>query len=376
MGFPAEALAKMHALGIRPGALLGDCGSQDFAATEMPRVNAALVSHFGVAGDEPEVITPAAVIFKKAGFDYKCFDVDYRDGTEYTDFHSFAFDRSLYGRFDVTFNSGTSEHLIAPHGLMFFMHHATKVGGLMWHMVPVFGYGNHGLNNLTPKFWHQLAAYNGYEIVHAEILRSDEGQIDPSNFYGEHLNFFDGLKGMLGHSAMAFVVFRKIIDRCFIPPFDIDDPSPSLQTEKLMRDALEPFVLADSLTYEEVSRGMDSLFGRDWHGDATVFWQGSALPLQAACDRASAISMSGEVEVAAKIWEAIVDQFPNHAEAKFQLARAIMAVAQRRAADLVREAAALAPNNAVYRLGTAGKSMPVARILRGFVRRLRAASAS
>jgi len=262
MGFPGQALSKMHAFGIRPGAVLGDCGSQDFAASEMAEVNATLREHFGSQEDEPDAITPAASIFRKAGFDYTCFDVDYRDGTEYIDFHSFAFPRSTYDRFDVTFNSGTSEHLIAPHGLMFFMHQATKVGGLMWHMVPVFGYGNHGLNNLTPKFWHQLAVYNGYEIVHAEIIAVDESKIDPNNFFGEHLAFFKGLKGIAGHSAMAFVVFRKVIDRCFIPPFDIDDPSPSPRTEKLMRDALEPFVSARSLTHQEINRAMDSLFGR------------------------------------------------------------------------------------------------------------------
>ncbi len=182
MGFSSKILPELYGCGAAKGAEIGDCGSQDFAASQMPEVNNLLHSLYGAEPFVVDNVTPAADVFRRAGYRYTCFDVDYREGTIYLDFHRFKFPRESYDKFDVTLNGGTSEHLIAPHGLMFFMHQATKVGGLMIHQVPVFGMGNHGLNNLTPKFWHQLAIYNGYEIVSAQIDPIDPKYIDSNNF--------------------------------------------------------------------------------------------------------------------------------------------------------------------------------------------------
>ncbi|MCW4114133.1 hypothetical protein NPA31_004030 [Aurantimonas sp. MSK8Z-1] len=350
-----------------PGARLGDCGSQDFAASQMGQINASLRDEYQSTA-RFDGITPAAEVLRAAGFDYTCFDVDYREDTVYVDFHAFEFPRALYGTFDVTFNSGTSEHLIAPHGLMCFAHQVTKVGGLIWHAVPIFGYENHGLNNLTPKFWHQLAAYNGYEIVHAEIVPTDKSLHDPNNFFGSHLSFIKGLESYDAPSALIFIVFRKVIDRCFIPPFDIVDPSPSPRTEKLMRDALEPFVAAGSLTHEEVGHAMDSLFARTQPADRVVHTKDGRAPIQEVCDRALALSQAGDHVASAALWETIVEQHPDHAEARFQLAQELTIVARDRASDLVRQAADLDPGNGAYRQVRDTSIIPSQR--QGIVRRI------
>lgn len=266
----------------------------------------------------------------------------------YLDFHRFKFPTEFYGKFDVTLNGGTSEHLIAPHGLMFFMHQATKVGGLMLHNVPVFGMANHGLNNLTPKFWHQLAVYNGYEIVSARIDPIDRQKIDPDNFYGEHLSYFRNLKEFDAPSAMMNVVFRKVHELCFIPPFDIVDPRPSPRTERLIRDALEPFIIADSLTFADVDHAMNSLFGRPAPTETEILFQGCALSVQAACDRANELSRAGYREDAISLWTSIRNKYPNHAEAAYQLGRLILEDAYERADALYADARRMAPKHPAY----------------------------
>jgi hypothetical protein len=266
MGYSSAIIPELKQLGIEKGSEIGDCGSQDFGAAQMTVVNQGLISIYGADPLPENQITPARLVFERMGLKYTCFDVDYRDKTIYLDFHSFRFPRNVYSQFDATFNGGTSEHLIAPHGLFFFMHQATKTGGLMWHSVPVFGWANHGLNNLTPKFWHQLATYNRYEIVKAAIVPTDISQADPGNFYGDHLSFFEGLKEFKTPSAVVHVVFRKKYPYCFIPPFDIVDAAPSPRTERLMRDALQPFVDASSLAIQDVDDAMDWHYGRTTHG--------------------------------------------------------------------------------------------------------------
>lgn len=261
MGYAAEIVWELRELGLKPGSVVGDCGSQDFAASQTPWINQALKDIYGAAPYPEGIITPARDVFERIGLDYTCFDVDYRKGTIYVDFHRLKFSPTLYNHFDATFNAGTSEHLLAPHGLFFFMHQTTKVGGLMWHSVPVFGWGNHGLNNMTPKFWHQLRTYNDYEIVKAKIVPTDTTGVDPGNWYGEHLSFFEGLKEFPTTSATVHIVFRKRHPYCFIPPFDVVDAHQARRTEKLMRDALEPFVNAGSLTAFDVDEAMAWRFG-------------------------------------------------------------------------------------------------------------------
>lgn len=249
-------------LGIAAGAAIGDCGSQDFAASQIEDLNQALHQHFGAEPFPTGKILAAAEVLNRLGMDYTAFDVDGRKGTVYLDFHSLRFPRDLYGKFDATFNAGTSEHLFVPSGLFFFMHQATKVGGLMWHNVPIFGMGNHGLTNHTPKFWHQIAAYNQYEIVKSNVVPVDSSLIHSGNFYGDHLSGFNGLKEMNPPSAMIEIIFRRRFPYCFVPPFDIEDPLQPARNERLMRGALQPFIDAGSLQYVEADQAMDWHFGR------------------------------------------------------------------------------------------------------------------
>lgn len=262
MGYPADIIYQLHKFGVAPGSSLGDCGSQDFAESQISHVNRFSSELFGLDERLPMAVTTARDVFNRLGFSYTCFDVDHRDGTEYLDFHSLRFPRERYNSFDMTLDGGTIEHLNSPIGLLFFMHQATKVGGLMWHIAPAFGWGNHGLNNLTPKYWLMLAAYNNYEIVDAEIIPTTFHNMPPGNEYGDHLSFVRGLETFRQSSAMMRIIFRKRVDNCFLPPFDIDNPTPSPKTERLLRDSLGPLRAAGSVTAEEIEKAIAWHFGR------------------------------------------------------------------------------------------------------------------
>jgi len=116
----------------------------------------------------PAIVT-AREVFTAAGFDYSCCDVDQRPGTEYIDFNTMSFDSVQYGEFDLVMNAGTTEHLSNPVPAFFLMHSLCRTGGLLFHEVPLSGWFNHGLINLTPKFWHTLTWANSYEVLTAFV---------------------------------------------------------------------------------------------------------------------------------------------------------------------------------------------------------------
>jgi hypothetical protein len=207
-----------------------DLGSQDvtiFNETDAQNLR-GFVGEFG--GDPSSlngnlnvsfpIIMSAAEIFAAAGFDYRCCDVDRRQGTVYVDFNSLAFDQSLYGQFDLVLNAGTTEHLPNPLAAFFFMHYLCRKGGFLYNEVPLSGWFNHGLNNLTPKFWHTLRWMNSYEVISAVIKPVNGDPANDGNFGGKHLDFIENLSELKQQSASIQIIFQKVEDRGFVPPFD------------------------------------------------------------------------------------------------------------------------------------------------------------
>ena len=70
--------------------------------------------------------------------------------------------------FDHCINNGTSEHVFNQANLFKVMHDHTKVGGLMIHWTPTLGWADHGLYNVQPGFFFDLAYANDYEVVRLE----------------------------------------------------------------------------------------------------------------------------------------------------------------------------------------------------------------
>jgi hypothetical protein len=236
-----------------------DLGSQDvtiFDEADLQNVRKFITtfggdpdfSHPTFNGAFPGIIS-ARDIFSAARFEYSCCDVDRRPGTVYIDYNTLAFDQSLYGKFDLVLNAGTTEHLPNHLAAFFFMHYLCREGGLLYNEVPLSGMFNHGLNNLTPKFWHTLRWMNSYRVMLARIKKVQLSQVDDGNFGGRHLDFIENLRDIEQDSSCIQIIFQKVEDRGFIPPFDavfpIDDGGKALAD--LVYASLAPFVACGSL---------------------------------------------------------------------------------------------------------------------------------
>jgi hypothetical protein len=120
----------------------------------------------------------------------------------------------LHKQFDCTINNGTSEHVFNQANVFEFMHYHTRVGGIMVHWTPCLGWINHGLYNVQPGFFFDLAAANGYEIRHIELAHPDAGRSLQSGG-----GFADAVAAQpaLANSQIC-TVLRKVKDESFIPP--------------------------------------------------------------------------------------------------------------------------------------------------------------
>ena len=202
------------------------------------------------------VVISARDVFEAAGYDYICCDVDQRPGTIYVDFNTLAFDRSLYGKFDFVMNAGTTEHLPNPLAAFFLMHELCASGGLLFNEVPFSGWTNHGLNNLTAKFWHTLRWMNSYRVLLANVKYVPDNHPLDGNFGGEHLAFIDNLSKAAAVSSSIEIIFQKTDTRGFVPPYDAvfptDDGGKAIG--QLVMGSLRPFIVNGSLTDKQAEK--------------------------------------------------------------------------------------------------------------------------
>lgn len=69
------------------------------------------------------------------------------------------------GKFDLVCNAGTTEHILNQYRGFKTIHDLTKVGGYMYHALPLSGFHNHGLINYNMKFFYTLTKANRYEWI-------------------------------------------------------------------------------------------------------------------------------------------------------------------------------------------------------------------
>jgi SAM-dependent methyltransferase len=287
VGYAVQNLLQLRALlqseGMT-GRRVADLGSQDVTIADQTDVDNLIdfVRRFGgdvtrlsksVDGRLLPTTIPARDVFSCAGFAYVCCDVDRRPGTIHVDFNSLAFDRTWYDKFDLVMNAGTIEHLANPAAAFFFMHHLCRAGGVLFNEVPFSGWTNHGLCNLTAKFWHSLQWMNSYRVLSATIKSVPAQHPDEGNFNGEHLAFITDLDEAARASSSIEIVFQKTDDRGFVPPYDAvfptDDTGAALAA--LIMGSLRPFVESGALREAEAFattnqfldyQGLEYRFGR------------------------------------------------------------------------------------------------------------------
>lgn len=171
---PVGVFRLMQERGLMPEpAEAADFGSMEFDSRE-PRTNPPFEAMFRAAGvemppsfyaDDGRLYGTAGDFWRALGWGYRSYDIDGRFGSTVTDLNVDAIPEADRATSSLTMNGGTSEHVFNQYNFFRQFHDVTKVGGLMFHVVPFHLLNNHGLYSYGPGFFHSLATYNDYEIL-------------------------------------------------------------------------------------------------------------------------------------------------------------------------------------------------------------------
>ena len=104
-------------------------------------------------------------LMSACGFKYCALDIFDADNTILFDLNIHEPGDELFQKFDLVTNFGTTEHVINQFQSMKTVHDLTKLGGIIYHDVPMSGYYYHGYFSYNPLFFFHLAAANDYKLV-------------------------------------------------------------------------------------------------------------------------------------------------------------------------------------------------------------------
>jgi hypothetical protein len=108
-------------------------------------------------------IAPSRHLHEHLGLRYGCIDLDGNFGALPLDLNFDAVPPDHRGRYGLTTNHGTTEHLLNQYNAFKIIHDLTKPGGLMLHGLPFTVHLDHGFFNYQPNFFEALARYNSYK---------------------------------------------------------------------------------------------------------------------------------------------------------------------------------------------------------------------
>lgn len=117
-------------------------------------------------------------------------------------------------QFDTVVNNGLSEHVFDQANVFRTIHEHTCVGGLMIHWTPTLGWTGHGIYNVHPDFFFDLATANGYTVEHIEL----------GGFGRSHTLPMRGAASAILREEPRLVesllcaALRKTADKPFVPP--------------------------------------------------------------------------------------------------------------------------------------------------------------
>ena len=187
--------------------------------------------------------------------------MDERPGTLRVDLARFEIPRPR-NKYGLVVNVGTTD-LASPAAAFALMHEMCAEGGFFYHDVPLFGLGNHGLTNPTPKFWHALIWMNGYKAHSVRARTVDETALDRGNFFHDYLDYMEGLRQLVNVSSLITVVLEKATSWPFVVPFDavFDDDASGQALTTLLVGSYRPFVATGAYTEQEAVAGINNFLG-------------------------------------------------------------------------------------------------------------------
>jgi hypothetical protein len=171
--------------GIRRGAAVLDVGAQELFCADDPPVLNRFIAHFGGRPlGEPDLARLsnrafARELFGHAGLTYQAVDITPYPGTLRIDLNTGSLPFWRRSRYDIVTNNGTTEHILNQFNAFRLIHDACKVGGLMYHGVPMCGDFEHGLFSYNPRFFMLLASANGYEVMRIWASASESATSRP-----------------------------------------------------------------------------------------------------------------------------------------------------------------------------------------------------
>lgn len=259
MGYSVIFFQKMMEIELDEKKIL-DVGSQDVTISSFAELQ--IINEF-IQKNNPKsktlnldsfpVKVEAREVFIRAGFDYTCIDVDERPHTLRVDLAKFEIPREFRNTFDLVVNVGTTEHLASPAATFALMHEVCKVGGVLYNDVPLFGMGNHGLINPTPKYWHAMIWMNQYKVESISTLKVEESLNDSGNFYHDYLSYIIGLNEIKDISYLITAIFRKTKQNFFIVPYDPVLPNDEGESlAQLLVGSYYPFMKTGAYEPEEI----------------------------------------------------------------------------------------------------------------------------
>src|SRR5690348_8239157 len=131
-------------------------------------------------------------ILTRAGIEYIAYDIFGGYQTVIFDLNTDVVPDADRGTFDVVINCGTTEHVLNQYNCLKVMHDAVRVGGMIYHAIPMTGYLARGYFTYTPILFCDLARANRYEILKMNFF-GPQGEITVSEqlvaTYGQLAHF-------------------------------------------------------------------------------------------------------------------------------------------------------------------------------------------
>jgi hypothetical protein len=258
MGTSAKTLARLmqlHGEGLLPnGGSIIELGAQELYCTSQDALVRDTIKYFArhnlairriESYNEEEIRRFAdkgllGGLLTACGFYYKALDIFEAENTIQFDLNIHSPGPDLTGKFDVVTNFGTTEHLINQFQAIRTMHELAKVGGLIWHELPLSGYHMHGYFSYNPLLFQHLAVANGYRVVIQNYAKSLKETAAPaamtSNGYPDNGYFDCGVE----------FCFQKTSDEAFRMPLET---STSLGLNKSLWGDDSPYSSTDSPVY-------------------------------------------------------------------------------------------------------------------------------
>lgn len=115
----------------------------------------------------------AELYYKALGFSrYVALDVNEKFGSHIVDLNRPAIPQLPDGElasYSLVTNNGTGEHLFNQHAVFQNCHDLCQEGGVMLHILPCTNWLNHGFYSFQPLLFVDLAAVNGYQMLHLSV---------------------------------------------------------------------------------------------------------------------------------------------------------------------------------------------------------------